>query len=150
MKKVQSFLDYAHTYYNAFLRFYASDIQLMVDSDAVYLVLPKACNRIVGYFRLAGEQDDQRRYTDNGAILVECYTLRHVVSYAVEVETIFFQNSKISILMHHILIVIGHPQQYTPIAIDKITAGGFINNNMVMKKAKSCDMNLHCLRDKEA
>ena len=52
MKKVQHLLDYAHTYSNIFFRFYASDMQLMIDSDTAYLVLPKARSRIVEYFRL--------------------------------------------------------------------------------------------------
>ena len=50
MEKVQRLLDYVNTYSNTALRFYASDMQLLVDSDAAYLVLPKARSQIVGYF----------------------------------------------------------------------------------------------------
>ena len=45
-------LDYAATYPNAFVRFYASDMMLNIDSDAAYLVQPKARSRIAGYFYL--------------------------------------------------------------------------------------------------
>lgn len=39
-QKVQQFPDYVNTYQSVFLRFYASDIQLHIDTDAVLLVLP--------------------------------------------------------------------------------------------------------------
>ena len=50
LKKIQRFMDYANTYQHAYVRFYASDMQLLVDSDVAYLVLIKARNRIAGYF----------------------------------------------------------------------------------------------------
>ena len=52
MNKVQQLLDYAHTYSQVYIRFYASDMQLHVDTDAAFLVIPKSHSRIVGYFRL--------------------------------------------------------------------------------------------------
>ena len=48
--KIQQLLDYANTHPNVALRFYTSDIQLTVDSDTAFLVLPKARNRITDYF----------------------------------------------------------------------------------------------------
>ena len=41
-KKTQQLLDYANTYKNVYVRFYASDIQLHVDIDVDFLVLPNA------------------------------------------------------------------------------------------------------------
>ena len=52
MKKVQKLIDYANTYQSTYVKFYAINMQLLVDSDAAYLVLPKARSRITGYFRL--------------------------------------------------------------------------------------------------
>ena len=43
----------------------------------------------------------------------------------------------------------GRPQNPTTIATDNTTADGFVNNDMVMKKSKYWDINLHWLRDKE-
>ena len=40
--KAQMLMDYANTYPSATIRYKASDMQLHVDSDAAYLVLPKA------------------------------------------------------------------------------------------------------------
>ena len=51
-QNLQQVLDYVATYPDVILRFYASDMILKVDSDAAYLVLPKARSRIVGYSRL--------------------------------------------------------------------------------------------------
>ena len=70
MKKVQRLMDYGNTYPNAYIRFYVSDMQLMIDSNAAYLVLPKARSRIAGYFRLVNVPTSQYTYKDNGAILI--------------------------------------------------------------------------------
>ena len=110
----------------------------MIDSDAAYLVLPKARSRIAGYFRLGNKPSNKYKYKDNGAILIECHTLRHVVSSAAEAETKgVFQNAKLSLPIHHMLIAMGHPQDSTPIATDNTTTTAFVHKNMVMKKSKS-------------
>ena len=41
-KKCKRLLDHAATYSNTFIRYYTRDMVLHVDSDAAYLVLPKA------------------------------------------------------------------------------------------------------------
>ena len=93
--KLSCLLDYAATYPEAVVRFYGSNMLLMVDSDAAYLVLPKARSRLAGYFRLL----DQHPVTPyNGAILVECKTIRHVVTSAAEAETHgVFHNAKLAL-----------------------------------------------------
>ena len=60
---------------------------LLVDSDAAYLILPNAKSRIAGYFQLNKHPDRIPYLNINGAILVECKTLKHVVSSAAEAET---------------------------------------------------------------
>ena len=44
--------DYAYTYANAILRFYARNMQVYIDYDVVYFVLPSARSRGAGYFLL--------------------------------------------------------------------------------------------------
>ena len=44
---------YANPQSRVYLRFYASDIQLMADLDAAYLVLPEIYSCIAGHFRSA-------------------------------------------------------------------------------------------------
>ena len=49
-EKCDRLLDYVATYPNPILRFYASDMILKIESDAAYLVLPKARSRAAGFF----------------------------------------------------------------------------------------------------
>ena len=46
-------MDYLYTHPNAKIRYHASNMQLYIDSDAAYLVAPKAKSRIAGYFYLS-------------------------------------------------------------------------------------------------
>ena len=148
-EKIQQLMDYANTYPNVFLRYYASDMQLHIDTDEAYLVLPKAKSRIAGYYCLL--KNNTKQYDHNGEILIECRTLHNIVSSAAEAETHgVFQNAKQSIPIRYILDQIGHKQlQPTPIKTDNSTSAGYVNKNMQMKKSKTWDMHLHWLRDKE-
>ena len=146
-KKLLRLLDYVATYPAAQLRFYASDMVLRIDSDAAYLVLPKARSRLAGYFRLL---DNNAKYDHNGAILIECKTIRHVVSSAAEAETHgVFHNAKIGVNIRHLLNEMNHPQPPTLLVTDNSTTAGFANKNIQLKQSKSWDMNLHWLRDRE-
>ena len=49
-------MDYVYTYPNTFIRYYASDMVLHVDSDAAYLVAPRARSRVAGYFYMGNRQ----------------------------------------------------------------------------------------------
>ena len=135
LDKIQQLLDYANTYKHVYLCFYASDMQLHVDTDAAFLVLPKARSRIAGYFRLLSNN----KYVDNGPILIECRTLRSVVTSDAESETHgVFHNEKKVLPIRHILKEIGHPQHSpTPIRTDNSTSAGYVNKNMQMKHSKT-------------
>ena len=127
-KAVNQLLDYANTYKHTKVRFHASDMKLEIDSDAAYLVLPKARSRMAGYFRLLDDKKNTQRSLYNGAILIECRTLRHVVSSAAEAETnSVFQNAKTAIPIRNLLIGMGHPQDATIIKTDNSTTQGFVN-----------------------
>ena len=96
--KAHQLIDYAATYPNAYVRYHASDMILNVDSDAAYLVQPQAKSRVAGYFHLSNLPAPTHHPTINGAILVECKTLRHVVASAAEAETAgVFHNAQMSI-----------------------------------------------------
>ena len=60
LQKIQRLMDYVNTHDNAFLRFHASDMVLHVDSDAAYLVAPKARSRIAGYYHLTDNPKKER------------------------------------------------------------------------------------------
>ena len=50
--KCQQLLDYANTYPHCFICYHANDMVLHIDSDAAYLVAPKARSRIAGFYQL--------------------------------------------------------------------------------------------------
>ena len=59
-------------------------MQLLLDSDAAYLVAPKAKSRVAGYFYLSTKSGQP---TLNAPIHVECALLKHVISSAAEAQT---------------------------------------------------------------
>ena len=122
-------------------------MQLVVDSDAAYLVLPKARSRFAGYFRLLDHPSTRHKTLYNGPILIECKTIRHVVSSAAEAERHgVFQNSKTAVSLQNILHKLGHDQPLTPIITDNSTTTGFVDKTIQMKRSKLWDMHLHWLR----
>ena len=148
--KTQQLMDYLHTYPEAYIRFYASDMILHVDSDAAYLVAPKARSRIAGYFHLSDHPNITQHPKLNGAILVECKTLRHVVSSSAEAEVAgIFHNATMAVPIRHMLEALNHPQPPTPLKTDNSTATGFIYDNIHQKRSKAWDMRYHWLRDRE-
>ena len=119
-----------------------------LDSDAAYLVAPKARSRIAGYFSLGPHTHQQ---TPHGPILVECQTLHHVVASSAEAEIAgIFHNAQIAIPIRYILTKLGHPQPKTQIKTDNATASSFVKNNITQKRSKSWDMRYYWLRDKIA
>ena len=77
---------YAATYPNSFIQYKASDMVLNVDSDAAYLVVPKARSRIAEYYYLSSQPTMKQYPHVNSAILFKCKTLRHVVASAAEMK----------------------------------------------------------------
>ena len=151
--KVDWLFDYALTHPSATIKYHASDMILHVESDAAYLVLPKARSRYAGFFHLAEHPPEPPaipKPTINGAINVECKTIRNVVGSAAEAETggVYF-NAQRAIPIRIALEEMGHPQPPTPIKTDNATALGYIYNNIKQKRSKSFDMKYHWLRDRE-
>ena len=137
-KACNRLLDYVATYPNVKLRFHASDMQLHVDSDAAYLVAPKARSRIAGYYSFPKRTNNTIELPGvNHPILIECKTLRHVVASAAEAETAaLFHNAQIIIPMRRILRALGHIQKATPLKTDNLIANGFVHNNIHLRKSK--------------
>ena len=149
--QAQQLMDYLATYPNAYVRYYASDMILNIDSDAAYLVAPKARSRVAGYYHLTNNPTTTQTSHLNGAIHIECKTLRHVVSSAAEAEVGgIFHNAQIAIPIRTLLHALNHPQPPTPIKTDNSTAFGFIYDNIHQKRSKSWDMRYYWLRDRLA
>ena len=152
LQAVTKLLDYASTYPDTTIRFYASDMTLYAESDAAYLVQLNAKSRIAGLFYLSNKHlpNTFPSPARNGPILIICKTIRHVVASAAEAETAgLFYNARESIPIRQTLIAMGHPQPPTPIKTDNSTALSFVHANMKQKKSKSWDMRLNWLRDRK-
>ena len=136
-EKAQQLMDYVHTNPNAYIRYYASGMILLIDSDTEYLVAPKSRSRVAGYFYLSDYPNVLKHPKLNGAILLECNTLRHVVSSAAEAEIGgLFHNTQVAIPIRHMLQALGHPQPPTPLKTDNSTANGFVHDNIHQKHSK--------------
>eukprot|EP00957_Ditylum_brightwellii_P125275 9549012-Ditylum_brightwellii.AAC.1 len=106
-------MDYFHTYPNARLRFFTSNMQLQVDSKAVYLVMPGAKKCFAGYFYLASHPHplSYSGLPHNSPILVECRAPNNVVCSAAEAECSgLFHNTQNAVVIRIILEALGHPQ----------------------------------------
>ena len=147
-KKIQMLLDYLHNFSNAKVRFYSSDMQLYVNSDAAYLVAPRAKSRIAGFFYCSNSTTTPPL---NGPLHVECKILRHVVTSTAEVETAgLFFNCQTALFLKHMLAALGHPQKTTPIKTDNKTAAQFVTDTIKHKRSKSWDVRYHWLTEQQA
>ena len=131
LAKCHQLLDYVLTHPNTTIQYHASDMVLNVDSDAAYLVLPRARSRLAGHFFLSSPGSPSRIAAPNGPVLTECKTIRHVVSSAADAETAaLFHNAQSARPIRHILISLGHSQPPTPLKTDSATANAFIHQTM--------------------
>ena len=107
----QMLLDYACTYPNAKIRYYASDMCLHAETDAAYLVLLNARSRYAGFFYLSDRPTNPPIAPQtNGAVLVICRTLRGVLASAAETETGgVFHNAQTAIIFEQFYIVATAP-----------------------------------------
>ena len=106
--KCKRLLDYAAIYPNTFIRYHATDMVLHVDSDAAYLVLPKARSRIARYYQLSDYPT--KLDTINGPLLIEYKTIRNVVTSAAEAEMGgIYHNAQTSFPIRYILEALHHP-----------------------------------------
>ena len=130
-------MDYLCTYTNAKLRYYAGTMQLHVESDAAYLILPGAKSRIAGHYVLSNNTSTK----SSSPIFTECKAIRHVICSAAEAETHgLFINCQNAIIIRNALEGLGHIQGKTTVITDNTTAEGFANKTMKEKRSKTWDM----------
>lgn len=101
INKCNMLLDYAHTYPDATIRYYASGMCLHIDSDSAYLVHPRARSRIADHHYLSDRIPQHVNKPDskpNGPILTECRTIWNIMSSVAEAETIgIYHNSRAAV-----------------------------------------------------
>ena len=142
---VKHFLDYIATNPEAKIIYRASDMQLQVDSDAAYLVEPKARSRAGGYHFL-GNLDGK---LFNGPIFILAKVIKAVMSSAAESECgSLYMNARETIPFIITLEELGHKQLAVPIKTDNSTAKGIMNKEIKQKRSKSFDMRFWWLVDR--
>ena len=144
-------MDYLHAYPDATLCYRASDMILQMESDAAYLVLPKARSRAAAYFMLGNDPATHPAPMSNAPVHIMCNNIKNVMSSAAEAETggIFLATQK-ACPIRVALVELGHPQPKsgTPIFNDNSTATGILNTSMRQRMSKAFDMRFYWVRDR--
>ena len=150
MLKVTKLLNYCATHPEATVQYKASNMILWCDSNASYLMAPKARSCGAGYLYLSNRpkpsdtDSGQGMPTMNGAIHVMCTTMREVMSSASEAKLgSLFHNGKEVYLLRLALKEVGHAQPPTPIQTDNSTAVGIANNAIKQHCSKAMDMRFY-------
>jgi hypothetical protein len=113
MEKCLQFLDYAASQEDAILTYKASNMVLAIHSNASYLSKPKACSQAGGCMFMAGLEEI---LTINGTVLNILQIIRALMSSAAKAKLdALFINAKTAVLMHRMLVELGHQQMQTPI-----------------------------------
>eukprot|EP00957_Ditylum_brightwellii_P207198 15351931-Ditylum_brightwellii.AAC.1 len=87
-------------------------MQLRINSDAAYLVMPAAKSPITSYFFLSTDPNplNYNNAPHNAPILVECRALKNVVCSVAEAECSgLFHNAQNEFIIRNILQALGHP-----------------------------------------
>ncbi len=124
-------------------RFYASSMQLQVQSDASYLCRPKARSVLGGHHYLG--------FPDriNGPIFCTSKIISCVVASVAEAELgAAFQNAQKAAEFWNTLHEIGYPQNPTTIMIDNTIAEGLAAYMINARRSKSMDVRFFWLRDR--
>jgi hypothetical protein len=107
-------LDYLATHPEAAIRYHASDMVLLIHSDASYLSISNARSRLGGLFFLDNNPPKQDKI--NGSILNIAVVIRKVVASATESEVgACFHNSQSGAPLRVTLTEMGHTQPRTPL-----------------------------------
>jgi hypothetical protein len=143
MKKVDRILQYVSTHQHGATRFYASSMQLQVQSDASYLCRPRA-RSVLGGFHFLGFPD-----RINGPIFCTSKIISCVVASVAEAELgAAFQNAQKAVEFRNTLQELGYPQEPTVIMIDNTVAEGLAADTVNAKRSKSMDVRFFWLRDR--
>ena len=88
--------------------FYASNMNLQIDSDAVYLVAPKAKSCIAEFFYYTKKTSTTKSVPFlNGPVHIKCRALCHVLTFAAEAEMVaLFYNMQMALSQKSKLIII--------------------------------------------
>ena len=147
MANTKLFMDYAATHQDAIITYRASNMVLVVHSNASYLSEPKAQSRAGGHFFLSSDTKDP---ANNGAVLNIAQLIKAVMSSAAEAKLgALYINAREAVPQRQLLEEMGHPQPPTPMQTDNSTALGVVTSNIQPRQTKAMDMRFHWLRCRE-
>ena len=145
-KALKHILDYCYDNPDAVKLYVASDMILFINSNAAYLVKPKAKSRAGGFFYF-GNKDSK---LINRSILILAKLIKFVMVSATKSEiAASFMNAKLVVPIQQALVKMGHPQPATRIKTDNSTVGGFVNNMIKQNHSKAIDMKFYWLKDRQ-
>ena len=141
-------LHYGHTYPNASITYYASDMILSIDADASYLGETNSRSRAACTFKFVTK--DNPDYV-NG--LIECVStiIPTVVTSAAEAEYAgLFIAGQTGLAYRYTLNDLQCPQppEGTRITCDNLTSGNIAHRRWKQKRSKPMDMRYHWVRDR--
>jgi hypothetical protein len=140
-------LDYLSTHPDAAIRCHASDMILHIHSDASYLSVSNAQNRLRGLFFLGNKSPEQD--TLNGSILNVASVIKNTVASAAESEVgACFHNAQSGAPLRVTLTELGHTQPPTPLQTDNSTVFGILDETIKHKCLKAMDMRYHWLTNR--
>jgi hypothetical protein len=140
-------LQYVYQWPAATIRYHASDMRLIVHSDASYLSEPQARSRVGGITYCGNYADDT---IINGGVKCTSKILDCVVSGAAEAEYGgLFLNGKEAASQRTTLKDMDFPQRCpTLIVCDNLCAVGITNSTVKQRRSKAWDMRFHWIRDR--
>jgi hypothetical protein len=148
LSAVAHFLQYASSYPDAVLQYRASDMRLVVESDASYLSESNSRSRAGGILFLSSNGDPASAVLNGPIEIISCI-IPSVVAAASEAEyAALFLNGKAAASVRNTLEDLGYPQTPTPIFADNTTACGIANSTSKIRRSKAIDMRFHWIRDR--
>ena len=128
------------------LQFRASNMILHVESDAAYVVCPKARSRAGGFHYLSNLDGTLM----NSPIWVLAKVIKNVMASATEAEVgSLYMNAQEAVSTRTCLIEMGHPQPATKMKTDNMTAKGILTGTIKQKRSKAIDMRFYWLKDRQ-
>ena len=136
MDEVQQLLDYLASNSNEIIRYHASGMILLINSDASYLSVKKSRSISSGIFFLSDPKPDAITFSEytsilNGLIFIMCNILCNIMVSAAEAEYgALFLNGQAAVPIRTTLIEMYHPQPPTSIQVENSTAVGIANKSI--------------------
>jgi hypothetical protein len=146
--KVIKLLNYCDTHPDTKIRYHASDMILLIHSDASYLSENEAKSRARGFFYMGNNNKNDKKLT-NRAILIVSKVLKHMMVSAAEQEIgAVIINAKEGAVLRTTLEELGHKQPPTPMETDNTTATGYSKGTIKQKRTKAMDMRFYWIKDR--